>query len=169
MLCAVVCAVAGTDGVFRATTNLPALITEDLLTSFILKAAEDSICTQIVTTKHNILITSSSSRLRWLPPPSAAPYRRGCLTTRKQLRAHVSMLIIKVTLLRVCEVYLWCKNHADKIGINTQIKTRSVDARARGLQPDWLELPSRKYDSSRSFTTKRLINHNDCITLLTHN
>lgn len=49
MLYAVACAMAGSDGVFRATTNLPALITEDLLTSFILKAAEDSICTQIVT------------------------------------------------------------------------------------------------------------------------
>lgn len=87
MLCAVDCAVAGTDGVFRATTNLPVLITEDLLTSFILKAVEDSICTQIMSNKHNILITSSS-RLRLLLVSLCCPLQSGLLYNQK-IASHV--------------------------------------------------------------------------------
>lgn len=87
MLCAVACAVVGTDGVFRATTNLPALITEDLLTSFILKAAEDSICTQIVTNKHNILITSSS-RLRLILASLCCPLESELFFNQK-IASHV--------------------------------------------------------------------------------
>lgn len=64
-------------------TNLPALITEFLLTNFIVKALKDSIWNQIVTNMRSILIASSSALRVLCPSLFAATYSRGRFFNQK--------------------------------------------------------------------------------------